>query len=429
MTLIQHVRSRHLGETLFVYKAGCLMVKDLQNLEQRYGLLLQKVAGRRVALAFRSMPLLAEALLLLDGLCEQILLLPADLEESTVAHFVEASGTTLVLTDHVDSLFDALLFTVDAGTPPQRHAETIWLLPTSGTTGTPKLVRHSLLTLSRSVRQGGRKERPDRWGLLYEINRFSGLQVYLQALLGGGTLIIPEHRDVPLLEQLDLFAGEQVNALSATPTLWRKMLMSGGLNHLPLTQITLGGEIATQAILDVLASTFPQARLSHVYASTEFGVGFSVSDGSAGFPAVWLDDSTTGFVYDSVSGELCIRQGEELHGTGDQIEIQGERAFFVGRINGSINVGGNKVMPETVEHVLLQHPSVALVAVSALRSPIMGNLVKADIVLRPQLESVAELRRDLTEHCRRHLESFQVPAIINFVDTIALSINGKIRRI
>lgn len=405
------------------------MVQDLRNLEQRYGRLLQKVAGRRVALMFRSMPLLAEALLLLDGLCEQLLLLPVDLEESTIARFVDSSGTTLVLTDHVDSLFDAHQFTVDAGTPPQRQAETIWLLPTSGTTGTPKMVRHTLSTLSRSVRQVSRKFSPDRWGLLYEINRFSGLQVYLQALLGGGTLIIPEHHDIPVSEQLDLFSKTKTNALSATPTLWRKMLMSGGLNHLPLTQITLGGEIATQAILDVLASTFPQARLTHVYASTEFGVGFSVSDGCAGFPSAWLGDSTTGFVHDSVSGELCIQQGEELHGTGDQIEIQGERAFFVGRINGSINVGGNKVMPETVEHVLLQHPAVALAAVSALSSPIMGNLVKADIVLQPQIERVAELRRDLTEHCRRQLEPFQVPAIINFVDTIAVSINGKIRRV
>ncbi|MBE0597723.1 MAG: long-chain fatty acid--CoA ligase [Desulfuromonadales bacterium] len=403
-------------------------VEWLADFELRHGRLLQLLTGKRVALAFRSMPLLAEAILLLDGICEQMLLLPADLDAATTPCFIESSGTTLVLTDQGDMWPDAIRFMQDAGMPPQRHAETAWLLPTSGTTGAPKLISHTTASLSRSVRPVS-PGRVNRWGLLYEIPRFAGLQVYLQSLLGGGILVIPDGVDIPLHGQIELFARNRVNALSATPTLWRKLLMTGALESLPLTQITLGGEIATQATLDALAAAFPGVRLTHVYASTEFGVGFSVSDGHAGFPAAWLNDPSTGLTLDPRNGELCFRRGESLFCTGDHVEVKGNRAYFLGRLNGSINVGGNKVMPEAVENVLLQHSAVALVAVSALRSPLMGNLVKAEIVAKPGCTPSDDLRRELTAHCRARLQPFQVPAIIAFVEALATSANGKIRRV
>lgn len=424
MNLLNQVRSREGDETLLVYRSGCLTRPKLHGIERRYGRLLQKMAGRRIACFFHSMPHLAKALLLLDGLCQQLLLLPADLDDTALQHFLDSSSTELVLTDQKERLSSALYFTEDAGTPPVYAHETVWLLPTSGTTGVPKLIPHTLKSLSRTVRQ----KSSEHWGLLYEINRFAGLQVYLQAVLGGGILVIPEYPGLLLEEQMALFAQAKVNALSATPTLWRKILMSGHASDLLLYQVTLGGEIASQEILDALKDAYSQARLTHVYASTELGVGFSVSDGYAGFPSTWLDDSTCDFSLDSATGELCCRRSGVVHGTGDQVVIQGARAIFVGRLNGSINVGGNKVMPETVEEVLMQHPSVSLAVVSALRSPIMGNLVKAEIVLRNHSESDEESRRILIEYCRRRLQPFQVPAIINFVETITVSANGKIRR-
>ncbi len=64
--------------------------------------------------------------------------------------------------------------------------ETEWLIPTSGTTGTPKIVVHRLETLARSIRAGS-SDRDDVWGLAYGTSRFAGLQVLLQAGSVGPT--------------------------------------------------------------------------------------------------------------------------------------------------------------------------------------------------------------------------------------------------
>ena len=87
-----------------------------------------------------------------------------------------------------------------------------------------------------------------------------------------------------------MFVREGVNAMSATPTLWRKILMSDASRSLALRSITLGGEIADQQVLSTLASTYPSARIRHIYASTEAGTGFSVTDGKAGFPVSFLEN-------------------------------------------------------------------------------------------------------------------------------------------
>ena len=75
--------------------------------------------------------------------------------------------------------------------------------------------------------------------------------------------------------------------------MWRKLLMSCPVERLALRQITLGGEIVDQKILDALKH-FPAREDHHIYASTEAGVGFAVRDGRAGFPAAYLDNPPPG---------------------------------------------------------------------------------------------------------------------------------------
>jgi hypothetical protein len=70
--------------------------------------------------------------------------------------------------------------------------------------------------------------------------------------------------------------------------------MTGELKGLQLRQITLGGEPADQTVLSALALAFPSARVAHIYASTEAGVGFSVTDGQAGFPQEYLQAGVGG---------------------------------------------------------------------------------------------------------------------------------------
>jgi acyl-CoA synthetase (AMP-forming)/AMP-acid ligase II len=114
--------------------------------------------------------------------------------------------------------------------------------------------------------------------------------------------------------------------------------------------------------------------------------------------------------------------------TGDNVEKIGNRIFFLGRANGVLNVGGNKVHPEEVERLLLALPEVHAVKVYGKTSSIMGTLVVADIVPADQSQDLSALPKRIKEHLQKQAERFKIPAIINFVDQIDLTYNGKITR-
>lgn len=321
--------------------------------------------------------------------------------------------------------------------------QTVWTIPTSGTTGTPKLVQHTLESLTRSVRRDRTKGADLVWGQLYEISRFAGLQVLFQALLGGSTIALcGELTDPRGLGKIFRSAG--VNALSATPTMWRRLLMAGAIDALDLRIITLGGEATDDFLLNELAAKFPTAKISHIYASTEAGVGFSVIDRKAGFPARYLDDELTNGVRLRVDadGRLFLRRhqndtsylGEGLASgedgwidSGDLVEKAGDRYLFIGRANGTINVGGMKVQPSQIEQVILSHPSVAMVAVSARKNPFMGNLVQATVVPRTNADT-SNLKIELNTLCKKKLDGYKVPAVWKFADELPITSAGKISR-
>ncbi|KFI26940.1 2-succinylbenzoate--CoA ligase [Haematobacter missouriensis] len=325
---------------------------------------------------------------------------------------------------------------------------TLWLMTTSGTTGVPKIVTHSVASLTRSVR-GTRPEALPVWGLLYDMTRFAGMQVGLQAMTGHGTLAAID-RDAALGAQVAEMAAAGVTHLSATPTLWRRLLMAPGAEELPLRQITLGGEIAEQTVLDAIRARFPRARVTHIYASTEIGVGFAVNDGRAGFPESYLSaEAPAGLAMRVEEGMLWLRP-PEAHRTrylgdnqldidaegyvrsGDRVEIrpdaEGARVHFLGRDSGVVNVGGVKVYPERVEAVLTADPRVSLAQVAAKSSPITGNLLVATIVPADPAADRAALKRELLAHAQAHLEREAVPAMWRFVDHLETNAAGKIVR-
>ncbi|KFC71185.1 Benzoate-CoA ligase family protein [Devosia sp. LC5] len=401
---------------------------------------------RSVALRLTDPAKLALALLALDGFVERLLLLSADLADDLAASLSAQFGADAILTDLDGGLTPAvpnrLVWTGPTSAGPDQSPSpktaTEWTLTTSGTTGVPKLVTHTLASLSRTTK--GAATAKYRWGQLYSMERFAGLQVFLQALLGG-SLVLPG-TEWPLPRRLSYLADHECTALSATPTLWRKILMTPASASLAPMQITLGGEIVDDAILGALAARFPASRIVHIYASTEAGVGFSVKDGREGFPVEYLADAPGGVQLKIVDGHLFIRNPAartiaELDSassdasfidTGDAVAVIGERCYFLGRASGVINVGGNKLFPEEVEQVLLAHPAVKQARVWGIKSPITGQLVSAEIVPASQDYAIEELHKILHRYCTDRLEPWKMPAIIRVVDDLEVNAAGKVKR-
>lgn len=248
----------------------------------------------------------------------------------------------------------------------------VWL-QTSGSTGRPKWVSHQPEALRARIAAG----RPQaRWLLSYAAGGFAGLQVILSAAIGGHRLVVPpDHAGIGELAALAV--RHEITHLSGTPTFWRAFLMALGADTLPLATVTLGGEAADQALLDLLRAKFPAARLRHLYATTELGTVFSVADGRAGFPADWLANGLA----ITEHGTLAVLRDGALQDTGDRVALAGDRALFRGRLDAMVNIGGVKIWPEEVEAHLLQLPFVRDALVTTKPNPITGSILIAELVL------------------------------------------------
>lgn len=122
--------------------------------------------------------------------------------------------------------------------------------------------------------------------------------------------------------------------------------------------------------------------------------------------------------------------------TGDIVELRKKRYYFAGRREGIINIGGQKAYPEEVEVVINQHPKVRMSLVKARRSPIVGAIMVADVVLRdpgPPFNErdcwdVDGLTGEILQLCRDTLAPFKVPASIRIVPSLDISASGKLVR-
>jgi acyl-CoA synthetase (AMP-forming)/AMP-acid ligase II len=385
----------------------------------------------------------------LDGIAEAFVLSSPELDPTAVKVLFARSECDAILSDRED-LAPELPVIRDAADlqniligPRPLAGFTHWVMTTSGTTGQPKLVKHELYSLIRTTKRDQARGRDHVWGLLYDYTRFAGLQVLLQSVLSGATLVVPSTSG-GLVGRIDFLADEGVTHLSATPTFWRKVLMAPGAARLPLRQITLGGEIADDAILSALTHFYPQARIRHIFASTEAGVGFSVTDGLAGFPTDFLKCPPNGVELRIENNHLLIRNehvaphylgdGKQLArdgwvNTGDEVRIAADRVMFLGRSSGVINVGGDKVYPEEVEAAILAHPAVAMAHVYAKKNPIVGALIASDIIPNSNVEDPATLIHELKRWLAGRLERHKVPVSLRIVDKFETNSAGKIKRI
>jgi acyl-coenzyme A synthetase/AMP-(fatty) acid ligase len=401
------------------------------------------LSGAAVLVRTRTQLAAALALVALDGVASRLVIAPSDLKDEDLADVIARAGLDTLVTDDAPV---ASLKTVSVspnlaplGEDAQNTASE-WVLFTSGTTGAPKMVAHSLSGLSGAIAPRNDVEKIV-WGTFYDIRRYGGLQILLRALTGGASLVLSQSGEA-VADFLTRLGEANVTHLTGTPSHWRRALMSPALANIAPRYIRLSGEIADQAVLDSLKARFPEAAVGHAYAATEAGVGFEVTDGMEGFPASFIggDSPVEMRVLDGVlqvrsprtasayvGGGSALKQDGWVD-TGDLVEQRGTRFYFAGRRGGIINVGGLKINPEEVEAVINRHPGVALSRVSGRKNPITGAIVIAEVVLADAANDNASFREELLALCREKLPAFKVPAMLRFVEKLELTAGGKLSR-
>jgi acetyl-CoA synthetase len=115
--------------------------------------------------------------------------------------------------------------------------------------------------------------------------------------------------------------------------------------------------------------------------------------------------------------------------TGDLAERdQDDYFWFIGRADDIIKTAGHMVGPFEVESALMEHPAVAEAGVIGKPDPVIGELVKAFVALKPGYDPCDELRTDLLGFGRKKLGSAVAPKEIEFLDSLPKTRSGKIMR-
>jgi acyl-coenzyme A synthetase/AMP-(fatty) acid ligase len=416
-------------------------------------------AHRSVLVATQSQLAAGLAMIELDGIARRIIIAPPDLFAEHLpmvfsagevdAAVSDGESRPIVLGQSPRGLLQAEASAAGrlagcAKRTPGAH-ETEWVLMTSGTAGAPKLVVHTLTTLTAAIPQ--QPQQSQVWATFYDIRRYGGIQIFLRALYGGGSFIMSDAAE-SAATCLSRFARFGATHITGTPSHWRRVLMAPSSDAIDPQYVRMSGEIADQSILNSLRARFPRAGVSHAFASTEAGVGFVVDDGLAGFPVTFvgrvgsvdvqvaggclrLRSAGVALRYLGINGRLAGPDG--FVDTGDAVEQRGDRCYFLGRKSGVINVGGLKVYPEEVEAAINRHPAVRMSLVRPKPSPITGALVLADVVLRrPPIDddaALTALKQDILTLCRNNLAAHKVPVTIRFVPELRVVSAGKLTRI
>ena len=133
------------------------------------------------------------------------------------------------------------------------------------------------------------------------------------------------------------------------------------------------------------------------------------------------------YLHDEARYAKCFVGGWYL--SGDLAKRDADGCFwFVGRADDIIKTSGHMVGPFEVESALMEHPAVAEAGVIGKPDPLIGELVKAFVVVKAGRTANEELRMDIIGFARKRLGPAVAPKEIAFIDSLPKTRSGKIMR-
>ncbi|MFH0963125.1 MAG: amino acid adenylation domain-containing protein, partial [Planctomycetota bacterium] len=358
--------------------------------------------------------------------------------------------------------------------PPDSPA---FLLFTSGSTGTPKgVIRTHRIALHRRMGAIGptRLSPDDRVALLSSYSFAWSVGSITSAILSGAVACFYEAKRLGAAGLPDWIAQTRITVLPAVASLFRELAaaLEPGRSFPHLRLITLGGETVLPSDLELFQSRFGD--------HTRLRVSLGLSEAGT-IAALVLDKSSriegdllpVGYVAPDIELLILDEKGNPLPpGNPGQIAVKGRyispgywrnpertaQSFFpdpndpgvqtyltgdigrldpdgllyhLGRVDSQVKVRGARVEIGEVENTLLKIPAVENAAV--LSRPLAGALPAAagEKLLVAYIKSrrsppptVSALRAQL----RRSLPDYQIPSRFVFMDSLPLTLSGKVDR-
>ena len=413
--------------------------------------------------------------LLLDSGARALVLSGKKLEGLDEAHVRTAALRTVLVVGRSDRLPPGFLAWEDllreeAPTRLPRSGvdlDLACLLYTSGSTGHPKGVMHthlSLLSATRSIAEYLETEASDVVLSVLPLSFGYGLTQLLPTFLAGGRLVLERSFAFPQVT-LRRMADERCTGFAMVPTI-AALFLQNDLARFDLSSlryVTNAGAGIAPELLKELRRRIPKVRIFPMYGQTECirvtylppeEVDRRPESVGRGMPnqEMWIVDEEGRRLPEggsgSRTGELVVRgshlmrgywnlpeetekklrpgpvPGERVLHTGDLFRVDEEGWYhFVSRKDDIIKTRGEKVSPCEVEDVLYALEGVLSAAVLGVADALLGQAVHAYVVKKAgaALDEQAVLR-----HCVKHLEDFAVPKRVEFLEEMPKTPNSKV---
>ncbi len=393
---------------------------------------------------------------------------PAHLEYAQLRDALRDRGVAIVtLSTHDGS--DALvriraeLGAAPASSPVACGSDDLALLIyTSGTTGRPKAVMLSHANLASNADAIAAYlglTAADRGFSVLPFHFSYGNSVLTSHLTVGAELVIEDNLAYPL-RSLQRMAELRCTGFAGVPSTFTLLLTRARLRDYDLASlryVTQAGGAMTRASIERLRAELPAVKIFVMYGQTEAtarisylppeeldrrvgSVGRAIADttiaicdlegrplaaGMTGEIRVRGPGIMLGYWQDAEATREAVRDGWLC--TGDLGHVDAEGFLYIdGRAIEMIKVGAFRVSPYEVEEAIAQLEEVAEVAVAATPDEVLGQAVKAVIVLREgaKLDTLA-----VKAHCRHALAQYKIPKIVEFVAELPRTMTGKVRRL
>ncbi|MFV2064145.1 MAG: class I adenylate-forming enzyme family protein [Chloroflexota bacterium] len=335
------------------------------------------------------------------------------------------------------------------------------VLYTSGSTGRPHGVIQTFGNIdanSRAIVKCLGLTSTDRALVTLPLSYCYGRSVLQTHLLVGGSLYLDNRMAFPRVV-LETLASEQCTGFAGVPLTFemiRRKVDVTSIAFSDLRYVTQAGGAMAPGTIAWARDAFAPAQLLVMYGQTEAtarlsclpperaadksgsigraipGVDLRVVDGSGrelapgkvGELVASGANVTPGYL-DEPEETAAIIRGDWLW-TGDLAMKDADGFLFLrGRAKEILKVGGHRVSPVEIEHVIMCHPDVIDVAVLGVPDDMAGEVPGAVIVgRRGAPPSEADLRR----FCRERLPPYQVPVSFALVGSLPRNESGKLLR-
>lgn len=348
------------------------------------------------------------------------------------------------------------------------NTDTMVVYFTSGTTNMPKMVAHNFVYPLGHINTALFWQRLDDNDIHFTLSesgwaKCSWGKMYGQWLAGATVFVYDFARVFNAHDLLTAISTHGITSFCAPPTAY-KMMIHTNMSKYDLSKLKKA-DVAGEALNPDVYDKFLEntgIKLREGFGQTETTVllfnnpWIEPKPGSMGMPAAGWDiqllDEQGHPIKDNSVGEICVclkdkrptglfqgyHQNEKMttmayrdgyYHTGDVAYRDNDGYFwFVGRNDDLIKSSGYRVSPFEVESVLTEHPAVREVAVTGVPDPSRGQAIKATIVLNKTFTPSDLLTRQLQNHVKQRTAVYKCPRIIEYVDSLPMTISGKIRR-